>query len=118
MSTRLDLIRANQRQRTLRTRSKLKGTATRPRLSVHISHRHYRVQVIDDQAGKTLVSVSTLKSKKKSNASQQAQAMGKSIAQKCTQANIKKVVFDRGRRAYHGRLKALAEAARQGGLEF
>ena len=114
---RLDLIRANQRQRTLRTRSKLKGSQ-RPRLSVHISHRHLRLQVIDDQAGRTLVSTSTLKSKDKGNLSDKAALMGQEIARLCTEAKIESVIFDRGRRAYHGRLRRLAEAARKEGLKF
>ena len=105
-------------KRHRRVRVKLTGSAERPRLSVFRSLNHIYVQVIDDSSGKTLAAASTveLKSGKKDAAA--AAAVGKAIAGKASKAGIKTVVFDRGGFLYHGRIKALAEAAREAGLEF
>jgi len=102
-----------------RIREKLSGTAERPRLNVFRSLNHIYAQVIDDQKGETLVSVSTLALKVKTGGNvAAAKEIGKAIAEKATAKGIKKVVFDRGGFLYHGRIKALADAAREGGLEF
>jgi large subunit ribosomal protein L18 len=108
--------------RHTRLRKKLAGTAERPRLSVHFSGRHINAQVIDDEAGATLVSVHTteaeLKSARSSANVATAQKVGKLVAERGSAKKIKKVVFDRGGFHYHGKVKALAEAAREAGLEF
>jgi len=102
-----------------RIREKLSGTTERPRLNVFRSLNHIYAQVIDDQKGETLASVSTLALKLKTGGNvAAAKEIGKAIAEKATAKGIKKVVFDRGGFLYHGRIKALADAAREGGLEF
>ncbi len=102
-----------------RIRQKLAGTAERPRLNVYRSLNHIYVQVIDDQKGETLVSASTLQSKSKTGGNvAAAKEIGKTIAEQAVAKGIKRVVFDRGGFLYHGRVKALAEAAREAGLEF
>jgi large subunit ribosomal protein L18 len=98
-------------------------SAGRPRLSVHRSERHIYAQVIDDAAGKTLASASTLekdvKSSLKTGADKNAAAaVGKLVAERAVKAGVKDVVFDRGAYLFHGRVKALADAAREGGLKF
>jgi large subunit ribosomal protein L18 len=100
-----------------RIRAKLSGTAERPRLNVYRSLNHIYAQVIDDQAGQTLVSASTIKMKTGGNIAA-AKEIGKAVAEKAVEKGIKKVVFDRGGYLYHGRIKALADAAREAGLEF
>ena len=100
-----------------RIRRKLAGTAERPRLNVYRSLNHIYAQVIDDQAGQTLVSASTIKMKTGGNVAA-AKEIGKAVAEKAVEKGIKKVVFDRGGYLYHGRIKALADAAREAGLEF
>jgi large subunit ribosomal protein L18 len=100
-----------------RIRAKLSGTAERPRLNVYRSLNHIYAQVIDDQSGQTLVSASTIKLKTGGNVAA-AKEIGKSVAEKAVEKGIKKVVFDRGGYLYHGRIKALADAAREAGLEF
>ena len=100
-----------------RIRAKLSGTGERPRLNVYRSLNHIYAQVIDDQKGETLVSASTIKMKTGGNISA-AKEIGKAVAEKAVAQGIKKVVFDRGGYLYHGRIKALAEAAREAGLEF
>ncbi len=96
------------------------GTAERPRLVVVRSIKHISVQVIDDTAGKTLVSATTIGGKAVKNGGNIAAAktVGKLIAEKAAAAGIKRVVFDRNGFLYHGRIKSLAEAAREGGLQF
>jgi large subunit ribosomal protein L18 len=102
-----------------RIRRKLAGTGERPRLSVHRSLNHIYAQVIDDQTGETLVSASTLSLKTKTGGNvAAAKEIGKAIAERAVEKGVKKVVFDRGGYLYHGRVKALADAAREAGLEF
>lgn len=120
MATRKDtLVR-----RAARVRRSLKAVANgRPRLSVHRSSKNIYAQVIDDVAGKTLASASTLdtdlRSSLKTGAdAAAAAAVGKLLAERASKAGVKDVVFDRGAFIYHGRVKALAEAAREGGLNF
>jgi large subunit ribosomal protein L18 len=109
-------------RRRRRVRSALRArSAGKPRLSVHRSGRHIYAQVIDDAAGKTLASASTLDEglKGKKNATKDgAAAVGKAIADRAKKAGVSSVVFDRGGFLFHGRVKALADAAREGGLEF
>jgi large subunit ribosomal protein L18 len=100
-----------------RIRAKLSGTGERPRLNVYRSLNHIYAQVIDDQNGVTLVSASTIKLKTGGNVAA-AREIGKAVAELAVQKGIKKVVFDRGGYLYHGRIKALADAAREAGLEF
>ncbi len=103
-----------------RIRRKVSGTAERPRLAVHYSNQHIYVQVIDDAAGKTLASASTLdKSFEKGSSNiESAQKVGQLIAERAKGSNISAVVFDRGGHLYHGKVKALADAAREAGLQF
>ena len=111
-------------RRAQRVRRQIKAVANgRPRLSVHRSSKNIYVQVIDDVAGKTLASASTLDadlraSLKTGADSAAAAAVGKLIAERASKAGVTEVVFDRGAFIYHGRIKALAEAAREGGLSF
>ena len=118
-----------QRQRNVvrqrvhaRIREKIAGTAERPRLNVYRSLNHIYTQIIDDASGTTIVSASTLPEKgaeKKTGGNiTAAQAVGKLIAERAQEKGVKKVVFDRGGYLYHGRIKALADAAREAGLEF
>ncbi len=104
-------------KRHAKMKSKVKGTLERPRLSVYRSRTEIYVQVIDDVAGHTLASASSLKLKKGSD-SAAAEKVGEAIAKEVLDKKIKKVVFDRGTRPYKGRIKVLAEAARKTGLEF
>lgn len=109
----------NRQLRARRVRSKVIGTADRPRLSVNISNRHISAQLIDDQAHKTVASISTVSSKAAAgNMTDRATWVGGEIAKKAKTAKISKVVFDRGSKLYHGRMQALADAARKAGLEF
>jgi large subunit ribosomal protein L18 len=102
-----------------RIRRKLAGTGERPRLNVYRSLNHIYAQVIDDQKGETLVSASTLSLKSKTGGNvASAKEIGKAVAELAVKQGIKKVVFDRGGFLYHGRIKALADAAREAGLEF
>ena len=103
-----------------RVRTKISGTAERPRLCVFRSNKNIAVQVIDDVAGNTLVAASTLDKEVKTKASniEAAKEVGELIAKRAIKAGIKNVVFDRGGYIYHGKIKALAEAAREAGLEF
>src|SRR5919107_5291604 len=109
-------------RRRQRVRTALRATASgKPRLSVHRSGRHIYAQVIDDTAGRTLAAASTLDKdlKGKTNATRDgAAAVGKAIAERAKKAGVSAVVFDRGGFLFHGRVKALADAAREGGLEF
>jgi large subunit ribosomal protein L18 len=107
-------------RRHRRVRGKLHGTAERPRLVVFRSNRGIEAQLVDDVEGKTLAAASWLHLKKsfKGNKTQQAAEVGKLLAKNAKQANVESVVFDRAGYLYHGRVKALAEATREGGLKF
>ncbi len=110
----------DRRRRRVRTALRARA-AGKPRLSVHRSGRHIYAQVIDDVAGKTLAAASTLDKdlKGKTGATRNgAAAVGKSLAERARKAGVSQVVFDRGGFLFHGRVKALADAAREGGLEF
>lgn len=108
----------NKGLRKARVRSKVSGTAMRPRLSVTISLKHVSAQIIDDAAGRTLVASTTAGVKQTGTITDQAAYVGTDIAKKAKKLKINTVVFDRNGRKYAGRLNALATAARQEGLEF
>ena len=110
----------NTRQKVhVRIRRKVQGTTDRPRLSVYRSLNHIYAQVVDDQKGETIVSASSLASKLKTGGNvASAREIGKAIAEAAVAKGVKRVVFDRGGYLYHGRVKALADAAREAGLEF
>ena len=112
--------KAERERRHARVRRKISGTAERPRLCVYRSNTNLYVQVIDDVAGKTLVSASTLDKEVKTKYANKeaAKEVGALIAKRALEKNIKDVVFDRGGYIYHGVVKELAEAARNGGLNF
>jgi large subunit ribosomal protein L18 len=103
-----------------RIRRKLAGTPERPRLAVFRSEAHIYAQIIDDTAGKTLVAASSVDKAAKTNGGNvaAAKAIGKLVAERAKEKGVAKVVFDRGGFPYHGRIKALADAAREAGLEF
>lgn len=101
-----------------RVRNKIVGTTECPRLCVYRSNSNIYAQIIDDEKGITLVSSNSLELKLKNANIEAAKKVGESIAKKATKAGIKNVVFDRGGYLYHGRVQALAEAARENGLEF
>jgi large subunit ribosomal protein L18 len=113
----------NRRTRQVRVRQSVRGSDERPRLSVYRSLHHIYVQVISDESGKTLVAASTLgpdlretiKSKRNVAA---AKAVGKAVADRCREKGISQVIFDRNGFLYHGRVKALADGAREAGLKF
>ena len=106
-------------RRKLRIRNKVVGTSERPRLSVYISAQHVTAQIIDDSTSKTLLYVTTVGSKQASkNLTERATWVGTELAKQAKTKKIKAVVFDRNGRLFHGRVKALADAARAGGLEF
>jgi large subunit ribosomal protein L18 len=109
----------NKKLRKNRVRSTVSGTTERPRLSVTVSNRHIIAQIIDDTQHKTLAYVSTVGSKaSKGTMVERAEWIGTEIAKKAKAAKVSAVVFDRGGRIYHGRVQALADAARKAGLEF
>jgi len=101
-----------------RVRSRVTGAADRPRLSVFKANQHIYAQLIDDGAGKTLAAASSMEISVKGKKAEIAKEVGKLIATKAIAKSIKAIKFDRGGFAYHGRVKALAEGAREGGLEF
>jgi large subunit ribosomal protein L18 len=113
-------VREARQRRHRRVRGKVQGTAERPRLAVFRSNRGISAQLVDDLEARTLASASWLNLKKsfKGNKTEQAAEVGKLLAANAKSAGIEKVVFDRGGYLYHGRVKALAESAREGGLEF
>lgn len=112
-------VESSRARRVARVRAKVSGTSERPRFSVQRSLRHISVQIIDDTTGKTLVAASDrgvdAKGKKPSEI---AHDVGKAAAEKAKEQKITRVVFDRRDKRYHGRVKAVAEGAREGGLEF
>lgn len=108
----------NVARRKNRIRSTVIGTSERPRMTVSISNMHVTAQIIDDSSHKTLVYATTVGQKASGTMTEKAAAIGTEIAKKAKTAKINKVVFDRNGRLYHGRIKALADAARAGGLEF
>jgi large subunit ribosomal protein L18 len=101
-----------------RIRARITGTKNRPRLSVFRSNKHIFLQLIDDNAKKTLISASDLKTKIKGTKTEIARKVGKKLAESAKLKKIKNVVFDRGGYKYHGRVKAAAEGVREGGLQF
>ena len=116
-------LNVRRQRRRFRTRKRTKGTTERPRLTVTRSHKNVSCQIIDDVAGRTIVSVSTLDASMRENMKYggnktAAQAVGRAIAEKALAAGIKQVCFDRGHNRYHGRVAALADAAREAGLSF
>lgn len=117
------VINGQRLRRKYRVRKAVRGTAERPRLSVQRTLKHISAQLIDDEAGKTIVSAGTRDSAVRGQTPsgdncQAAELIGKLIADKAKAAGITKVAFDRGSNKYHGRVAALANAAREGGLEF
>ncbi|MCA9938928.1 MAG: 50S ribosomal protein L18 [Anaerolineales bacterium] len=115
--------REARKRRQRRIRMKLSGTATRPRLNVFRSLDHIYAQVIDDEAGHTLAAASTVDKKLVAQMAgktkkEQATLVGKAVAERAKEQGINQVVFDRGGYLYHGRIKALADGAREGGLQF
>ena len=119
-SKRLDIGR---QRRKIRVRKKVRGTDQRPRVCVFRSNKHIYAQVISDSQGKTLVTVSTLsedlaEQPKKSKGVAAAKQVGVALAKVCKEKNISRVVFDRNGFIYHGRVKAVADGAREGGLDF
>jgi large subunit ribosomal protein L18 len=114
---------AHRRRIHVRMRKKIAGTSERPRLCVHRSSRHIRAQVVDDLAGRTIVSASSLDKEvratlKRGGNVAASKVVGKAIAERARAKGVEKVVFDRGGYQYHGRVQALAEAAREAGLKF
>ena len=107
-------------RRHRRVRKKVRGTAERPRLAVLRSNKHISAQVIDDRTGRTLAAASTHEADLRANGGNvdAATKVGARVAERAKAAGIEAVVFDRGGNLYHGRIKALADAAREGGLEF
>jgi large subunit ribosomal protein L18 len=107
-----------RRRRHRRVRKRVVGTPERPRLAVFRSNRHVYAQVIDDVAGKTLAAASTLKDADGDDPKARAKAVGRAVAGKAKDAGVTRVAFDRGGFMYHGRIQAVAEGAREGGLDF
>ena len=110
--------RARATRRAKRVRAKIMGTPERPRLSVFRSHKHISAQLIDDVAGRTLAAASDIKAQAEAKPLARASAVGTELAGLALKAGIKTAIFDRGSYLYHGRVKALAEAAREAGLVF
>ena len=111
-----------RRRRRLRIRKKIRGTPGRPRLAVSRSLNHIEVQLIDDTTGRSLLGLSSnsreIRDTLSGDKSEKGRKVGRAVAMKAIEAGIKTVVFDRGGRLYHGRIKALADGAREGGLLF
>lgn len=107
-----------KQKRTMRVRSKVRGTTERPRLHVHRSNKAMYLQVIDDQKGKTVVAASSVGLKKTGTKMETSKAVAKALSEKLKKAKITKLVFDRGSYKYHGRVRAVADAIRENGLEM
>lgn len=105
-------------RRKLRSAARIHGTAERPRLSVKITNLHVTAQIINDDSGKTIAYATTVGSKIKGNMTEKAVQVGSDVAKLGKKAKVNQVVFDRGAKIYHGRVKALADAARKEGLDF
>ncbi|OGL31151.1 50S ribosomal protein L18 [Candidatus Saccharibacteria bacterium RIFCSPHIGHO2_12_FULL_41_12] len=105
-------------RRAIKVRSRVVGTSERPRMSVSVSNKNISVQIIDDGKHQTIASVTTVGSKIEGTMTEKAEIIGTEVAKKAKAKKIKKVSFDRGSKLYHGRVKALADAARKEGLEF
>jgi large subunit ribosomal protein L18 len=121
MSTSAKQKREARVRRHARVRKKVRGTAERPRLAVFRSNKHIAAQVVDDTTGRTLAAASTVESDLRGDATGNvaaAKRVGELIAERAKAAGVDKVVFDRGGFLYHGRVAAVADAAREGGLEF
>ncbi|HWT55589.1 MAG TPA: 50S ribosomal protein L18 [Candidatus Microsaccharimonas sp.] len=116
--SKLTTKQANSLQRANRVRTAVTGTTQRPRLSVHVSNLHVSVQIINDETHQTLAAVSTVGQKISGTMTEKATWAGTEIAKKAKTVKVTKVVFDRGSKLYHGRVQALADAARKEGLEF
>jgi large subunit ribosomal protein L18 len=114
---RADLKRAARLKRHSRVRGKVEGTAERPRLAVYRSNRHIYAQLVDDHAARTMASASDL-SGSDGDKTARAKRVGKLLAESAREAGVERAVFDRGGRLYHGRVKAVAEGAREGGLQI
>ncbi len=112
--------KTQKQRRQARVRTKIFGTKDKPRLSVFKSNKFIFAQIINDEAGTTLVGISEkeLSVKEKTNKTERAKQLGITLAKKALDKKIKTVAFDRGSNLYHGRIKALAEGAREGGLKF
>lgn len=115
--------RRQRQRRRFRIRKRLRGTAEQPRLNVFRSHQHIYAQLIDDQSGRTVASASTVEKELRKAVSyggntDAAAAVGKAIAERAQQAGVKSAAFDRGHCKFHGRVAALADAAREAGLKF
>ncbi|HEX6039928.1 50S ribosomal protein L18 [Longimicrobium sp.] len=122
-SRRVKTREQRRERRHRRVRAKVHGTSERPRLVVHRSINHVEGQVVDDVSGRTLVGLSTLdaglrEKRGEMNKTEASRAAGKALAEKARELGVTKVVFDRGGYVYHGRVKAFAEGAREGGLDF
>jgi len=116
-------IGKRRRRRQYRVSNRVKHDSTRPRLSIFRSHKHVYAQIIDDEAGRTLAAASTLDGPIKAELNcggnkEAAAVVGKAVAQRALEAGVKQVTFDRREYKYHGRVAALADAAREAGLEF
>jgi large subunit ribosomal protein L18 len=110
--------RAARVRRHRRVRRKISGDAARPRLAVYRSNRHIYVQLVDDRDARTIAHASSLEAKAKGDKKDAAKAVGELIARRAKEAGIEQAVLDRGGRLYHGRIRALADAAREGGLRI
>lgn len=115
---RLAQSKHSKEMRQKRVRAKIHGSKDKPRLCVHISNKHISAQLIDDDLNSTMLYVTSIGNKTVATMTEKATKVGSELAKKAKKANIKQVVFDRGSRLYHGRIKALADAAREEGLEF
>jgi len=115
----MSITKSERRKRIqMRIRKKISGSAERPRVAVFRSNTQIYAQIIDDAAGKTLVAASSLELKSKGNKTEIATQVGKALAAKAKETGLANVVFDRGGYLFHGRVKALADGAREGGLNF